>query len=305
KKLTVYGTGYFLGSNLAPNTQANTGSVMINSIALRPGSDNSFIEGLQFTDRLARTSGSRIYFDTVSNIVVSRCLFLPANVNDPYYFYPPASNNLLIKQCFFSNGAGYGLHSIIAMYSILTGFSGMKIENSIFDFQSWGLNGLNFVTNRGNGVVADATFTNNTFLIAMARSDYGNFNFTNNIFVNVGGEQATTAINTLNGTNLNNISPISPFFPVAGNNMQGANIDSLFVGSQPGYHSTDEKWNTRNGSIADGFGQNGVTVGAFGGSNPYKLSGIPNLPFVYSLSVPTQAITPGTLSVRIKAMASN
>jgi len=306
KKLTVYGTGYYLGANLAPNTQANTGAVIVNSITFRAGSDNSYIEGLQLTDISTSTSSlQRLSMDTVSNIIVSRCYFTPPNAYYNYYFYFSNTSNIIVKQCYFDCQAR-ALSSVVNMNSVTVGFSGVQFNNSIFDFIGEGINGFSMMTGLANGVTANATCTNNTILSCTLNSGFGNFNYTNNIFVNttVGGSYGPTYALT-GGTNLYNIATVQQLFPATGNNMLGANTDSMFVGSQSGYHSTDQKWMLRDNNFATTFGQGGIPAGAYGGSNPYKLSGIPAIPYVYSLNVPSQATSPGTIGIHIKARATN
>ena len=309
KKLTVYGTGFFVGANLAPNTQANAGAVIVQTITFSAGSDNSMIEGLQFTDYSWAASGGagRINMDTVSNIIVSRCLFTPPNAQFTYYFYLNTVSNALIRQCFFSC-LGRTMNGFIEVYGATGGFSGVRVENNIMDYLAIGANGTTMLAGRDNRLAADATFTNNTLLMNLYTSSFGNLNYTNNIFVNIppGNYSYNSVANIqLGGTNLNNIINAPAILASNGNNMQSANTDSMFVGTQTGYHSTDQQWMLRAGNFANTFGAGGVACGAFGGSNPYKLSGIPSIPYIYSLTVPAQATAPGSISVHIKARATN
>ena len=48
------------------------------------------------------------------------------------------------------------------------------------------------------------------------------------------------------------------------------------------------------------MGSDGGQVGAFGGSDPYVLSGIPNIPVIRSLIVPSSANKHEGLNVRVK-----
>ncbi len=308
KKLTVYGTGYFLGANLAPNTQANTGPVVVQSITFRPGSDNSFVEGLQLTDQTYSPQTPRIELDTVSNVIVSRCLFTPPNSNENYadFFYAPGANNITIQQSYFQIP-----QSSIAFFKMVgitnsNGFSGFQLNNNIIDAQAVGSNATNMLQGFQTSVNINVTFTNNTFLVSQAKSSFGNLNYIANIFVDTDGGLTGLGQNLdLNGINQFNISELANFFPTPGNNSLGANTDSMFVATLSGYTSIDSKWQVRPGNFANTFAQGGSACGAYGGASPYKLSGIPNLPYIYSLTVPTQATTPGTIAVHIKAQASN
>ncbi len=309
KKLTIYGTGYFLGQNLEPNTQANTAPVIVKSIKFRTGSDNSFIEGLQLTAP-TESSVQRIEIDTASNITISRCRITQSDGSYSNYFVFKGANNCIVKECYIDNTSTYWVgQSLIYGLNATYSFTGILFTNNIIDWRAIGGNGFN-MNNYGGGSyagVANATFTNNTFYVFLQASTFGNLNYTNNIFVN---DIATVFQNSnlpaqLNGTNLNNITNIASMFTPVGTNLNNVNTDSLFVNNLMGYHSKDQSWMLRDTSFANTFGAGGIAVGAFGGSNPYKLSGIPNQPFIYNLTVPSQATAPGTITVHIKGKASN
>lgn len=309
KKLTIYGTGYFLGQNLQPNTQASAGAVFVTSITFRPGSDNSFAEGLQFSFQ-ADEQGNRVNLDSVSNVIISRCLLVSPTYGAYGGYHSLLSlvgaNNCIIRQCYLQNINGYIIPPIITYSGDHPNFSGIQFLNNIFDWQAIGSFRVGPNGNEGlTGGTADATFTNNTFLIPIKDGTFGNLSYTNNIFVNTVPANAPTPGNLQIGTAMYNITNAAAMFQTQGSNLQGVNTDSLFTAGLAGYHSPDQKWMLRDTSFANTFGQGGVAVGAYGGGNPYKLSGIPSIPYIYSMNVPAQATAPGTIGVRIKAHASN
>ena len=309
KKLTIYGTGYFLGQNLEPNTQANTAPVILNSIKFRSGSDNSYVEGLQLTENSV-VAVQRIEIDTASNITISRCRIIQPNAFNSNYFVFKGANNCLVKECYIDNTSTYWIgQSIIYGPNATYSFTGILFTNNIIDWRIIGATAFN-INNAGTGSfagVANATFANNTFYVSLFNSSFGNLNYTNNIFVHdvIDAVQGSGLPSQLNGTNLNNITNIAAMFTPVGTNLNSVNTDSLFVNTLPGYHSKDQSWMLRDIGFANTFGTGGIAVGAYGGSNPYKLSGIPNQPYIYNLTVPAQATAPGTLIVHIKAKASN
>lgn len=312
KKLIVYGTGFMLGQNLEPNTQANTAAVILNSITFKPGSDNSMVEGLQLSF-LGNNHTQRFIIDTVSGITISRCMAtVPiygaySGVNS--LFWLSGATNCLIKQCYFKSLGSYMLAPFFRYYYGTTPtFSGIRFNNNIIDIQADNIAQFNMGPDDGgfNPGTTDITFTNNTFIIDIKRTRFANLNYTNNIFVHdIPSEVVDPAGLLLNGANLNNVTNAPNMFAAMGTNSQGVSMDNMFVNSLPGYHSTEQKWLTQDNSFVNTFGVGGVACGAFGGSTPYKLSGIPELPYVYNISVPTHATTPGTLSVHIKAKATN
>ena len=317
KKLTVYGTGFFLGQNLDPNTQVHTAPVYVNSIRFRPGSDNSFVEGLQLAYNIAdNASVQRIVLDTVSNITISRCL-ISKNHSGAYggnnnFFVLSGANNCTIRQCYLKDDYGYNVANFITIGTSTPSFSGIQFNNNIFDWSALGANSYS-IGNSGTGGfdisgggTANVNFVNNIFIGQLSNSRFGNLNYTNCFFVHTQtGYVPDPAQTYLNGTNLNNITNATSLFQVQGSNYLNANLKNIFVSGLPGYHSTDQQWMLQDTSFANTYGQGGVAVGAFGGSAPYKLSGIPGIPYIYGLTVPPSATAPGTITVHIKAKASN
>jgi hypothetical protein len=232
------------------------------------------------------------------------------------FFILAGANNCLIKQCYILANNGYDPAPVMVYPGgTFPNFAGIQFVNNIFDWTALGGSGfrigpdaLDYGGGGGfkSGGTADVKFINNTFIIDMKYAQFGNMNFTNNIFENTNNADIINpAALYLNGTNLYNITNAPNLFSALGNNIQNVNDSSLFVSTLPGFHSIDQKWMLRDTSFANTFGQGGIACGAFGGASPYKLSGIPNIPFIYSLSVPSQATAPGTISVHIKAHASN
>lgn len=318
KTLTVYGTGYFLGQNLEPNTQAITSPVIVNSIKFRAGSDNSFIEGLQFSSQPNVASINRVTLDTVNNITVSRCWVLSPSAGaysgNHSFFYINGSNNCTVKDCYIESINGYTVPPVVwydHSNSAYPNFSGIKFINNIFDWAYLGSNGFRVGGDAYGGFQTNGThdviITHNTIICDIKHSQFGNLNYSNNLFINSEIADSLIAGNSIymGGTNLYNVTNTVGLFPAIGNNYEHANADSIFVNVLPGYHSKDQKWTPRDTSFVNTYGSGGTGVGAYSGPDPYKLSGIPNLPYMYNLTVPSQATSPGTISVHIKAKASN
>ena len=94
----------------------------------------------------------------------------------------------------------------------------------------------------------------------------------------------------VNCTIKNNLFQSNQALPgTATNNQVSINMDNVYVGGTTG--SLDSRLVLKAGSPAIGAGLTvGAVVspdcGAFGATDPYKLSGIPNIPTIYSLTVP-------------------
>ena len=87
------------------------------------------------------------------------------------------------------------------------------------------------------------------------------------------------------------------------NAAQTANAIQNFYAN--GSTSLDGLHQIQPGHAALTYSTNGGQIGAFGGQYPFKLSGIPDYPYPYSVKVPAKATTGGTLPVKIKARAGN
>jgi hypothetical protein len=68
--------------------------------------------------------------------------------------------------------------------------------------------------------------------------------------------------------------------------------------------STDASWELATGSQAIGAGAAGADCGIFGGSTPYHLSGLPDIPSIYYLSAPAMS-SGNTLPVTISVKSNN
>ncbi len=64
--------------------------------------------------------------------------------------------------------------------------------------------------------------------------------------------------------------------------------------------SSDGKYQLASGSDLKTKGPDGKEVGAFGGSSPYILSGLPNVPHIYEINAPTAASAASGLEVTVK-----
>jgi hypothetical protein len=308
KTLTIYGTGYFLGANTPPQTQAGAlGNALVNTMLFRAGSTNSKIEGLQLADlTLPSFPLYRIMLDTVSNITISRCYFNTVYGTNAIVA-SKTSTNCTISDCYLylPNTSLQASARVIDNLGGAGTISGLLFRNNIITSGWSNLFGIyNYYIYPGD----DISFVNNTILTNLSRSTFNNLTYTNNLLIHsflADNVQVNPSTDGLSGNSHNNVTNADHVFTDSANNYQNANSDSLFVYSVPGYHSNDQQWGIRTGSFAKTYGQGGIECGAYGGSHPYQPSGLPNLPYIYSMSVPAQATTPGMITVHIKAKASN
>lgn len=281
KQLTIIGTGYFLDPDDA-TYPANTGlqynkySSAIRSINLVAGSGGCKFIGIFFT-------GGTIYGAVWTNITFEKCRVAEA------FYVPGASNSgLTIRKCYIATNLVCNSGSltnftcennIFAEYTASLNFPNLSGSNNIFRNNSFYPSGISYVTNIANCYVANNIFANNNYAV-----NFTNCNIKNNLFQQ------------------NQSLP-----PSAVNNLINVDMSTVYVGGTTG--SIDSRLILKSGSPAIAAG---VTVGAvvtpdcgaYGATDPYKLSGIPGIPTIYSITAPT-SIPSGTNSMNVTFSTRN
>ncbi len=237
--------------------------------------------GLQANSAVETTLGSVDFSPGSANSVVTGCyigttyvqtsnITLKRNYLYSWVYLYTGANNLTINGNYFFYG--------ITQYS--SPQTGLSITNNLFV--------------SGYGVTTDAsttgTFENNT-LIGGSINLY-NFQINNNILSSV-------SFTPNNCVYFNNISNNANVGTLNGNQSNVTMVNNVFVASG----TTDGQYQLKAGGPGIGTGFSGVDCGAFGNVNPYKLSGIPSVPTIYSLTVPPTGTT--TINVTISTKSNN
>jgi hypothetical protein len=308
KKLSIYGTGFMLDQNEAPFTSPNSSGVILDGLVFNPGSDNSFVEGLQLTDMKGVYTKNRIVMDSVLNVTVSRCSVYMRGFGPPLI----ATNttlNCTFRQCYLvprQPDAGFDASGGNLYQENGNGSQNLQFNNNIFDNRGSNSLGMAMNHNVPTQRLGSLFFTNNTIIAALQGSNFSNYTYTNNIFYNTYPQGIITPQSVeMNGAAINNITNSSVLFAAGSSNYPGANPDNIFSYSTFGFHSFDQKWQVVNNSFAKTFATDGHEAGAYGGDKPYVLSGIPNLPGIYAYSITTDGNKRGNILIRIKTKASN
>lgn len=280
---------------------------------------------------------ARFIFDSVSNITISRCYARTAENQFAAIFAMDSASNCLIKQCYLSIGVGFcptvnGGTGDVPRFNIINfrswATSKYKIHNvtfanNIFDgYAHCGAAGPFYLSypqfDNNNTLRNQIVFDHNTFYGPTDRLEAAtgqffsnpsctNITYTNNLFQNNAGPIRTAQFSSTRfyGTTNKNMATDTGFF--AGttgiNAAQAANALQNFYAN--GSTSLDGLHQIQPGHAALTYATNGGEIGAFGGQYPFKLSGIPDYPYPFSVKVPAKATTGGTLPVRIKARAGN
>jgi len=129
KRLAIFGSGYFLGQNAAPATQANLITSKVLYINFAKGSDGTSISGLQFTKN---ATTDHAHFDSTTNINISRCYFESQDCGTqgcvPEQFTFAVSSLITIQGCYIGTAASSGTHLTYGADNS----SGILFKNSIF-----------------------------------------------------------------------------------------------------------------------------------------------------------------------------
>ncbi|WP_416440770.1 hypothetical protein [Phnomibacter sp. MR] len=264
KRLVIIGLGYFLdpaNTTFPANTglQASTMVGALSSITIGTGSNGSKFIGVVFNSSISVSANPNPL-----NISFEKCF-----INSGIFFPSTAVSGITVRKCFFNNAR-------IETNTANT-LSDFVCENNIF-FTTFSYLNLSGLTGSNN------IFRNNSFRDVGATSTISNCYVANNIF------GTSPVINFTNCTIKNNLFQANQTLPpTATNNQINVNMTNVYVGGTTG--SIDSRLVLKAGSpaIAAGLTVGSVTTpdcGAFGATDPYKLSGIPNIPSIYALSVP-------------------
>ena len=251
--------------DLNTNQQANPAIATIESFTLNTGSSGTVISGLTITSTNNISTGNI----TISRNHISSNIYLS---RDYSYSDIIISGNYNINSVNHSGSSNATLITNVLIYNNLLGFVSLSVQYS--------------------GVIANNIFTS-------YNSSTYNFTIKNNICTTSSNYSVFTGnFNTIS----NNICATSLGLPEGNGNQISVSMTTVFVGATG--NSTDGQWQLANGSPALGAGLNGEDCGMYGGSTPYHLSGLPEIPSVYFLSAPSTS-NGDTLPVTISVKTNN
>jgi hypothetical protein len=279
KRLVIVGLGYFLNPANATTPgnaglQAATVESRLGYITIENGANGSKFLGIA-------SGGAQINVSATSYNLV----FEKVNFTGGLNFSNATHSNITIRKSFFNN---------TGVQAATGNLSNFVVENCIF-YNFSGYMSLQALTGTANII------RNNTFF-ATYFSNIPNCYFANNIIADPNYEWVFT-----NTTVKNNLfaraSQVLPLTATA--NQLGVNMTNVFLLTG----SFDARYQLKPLSPAIGAGLTvGAVVtpdcGAFGATDPYKLSGIPNIPSIYALTVPI-SIPSGTATMNVTFSTRN
>ncbi len=266
KPLVIIGPGYFLLEN--DSTLANPLMAQVGEFTISQNASGSAVYGLSFYLNLNISA---------SNLVIARNW---GTYNSNFKFWLARFNNVtnvVITQNY--------LRELVCSYS----------ANNIIVSNNYVSNDIEFNDNQSAIVFNNVVGSNITVHNSIVKN---NITYQGNNG-GIGGTNNVYEYNILNYNPGGNIPP-------GPGNIIGIDPEDVFVDydGSLGY-STDGKWQLKEGSIAIGYGENGVDCGMFGGPSPYILSGLPPVPHIYEAIVPVSGSAASGLTVTIKVKSQN
>jgi hypothetical protein len=310
KKLVLIGPGNWLDAASTPkgnaNLQAFPGIAKISSLTFEVGSDGSVLTG--FYDGVVYVKDDNITIARNAELTVYITPFNPAGTISnlqvlqnyrvgvaQYYNNGSSATNMLVS------------NNLITYFSTPIGntYNG-TISNNVWTYDATqtanGLNGGTATYSGANGIDLGAgayLLQNNIFLSYTNPTPASNYNYYiftgggNSVFNYNMGLQSSAAINF--GTGTGNI-----IIPTA----NVANVFNAFP--LIGAASADARYQLKAGSPALTAGAGNTPIGMFAGTSPYKLSTIPTIPTIYSLSSPQgNNPTGSTIQINVSTRGNN
>jgi Right handed beta helix region len=255
KRLVVIGVGYLLDPAAGGNEglQAGILTSKLAGLNISNGANNSKFYGIQFSGSTTINVSATAY-----NLLFEKCFMTGL------YFLAGAHDGITIRKC-------YGNSSFTLTGSSQAVISNCVVENCIMDALGNGIAFSNFSTTGcmiRNNVIKGILQTKNAYVA-------------NNIFISASNASLTTC------TVKNNLFSNAQTLPAGavGNKLSQAEVNVFILTG-----SNDAKFKLKAGSpaIAAGVTIGSITpdCGAFGSTDPYKLSGIPAIPSIYILTAP-------------------
>lgn len=203
---------------------------------------------------------------SLSNASVFSNPFIPTTFEKCSISNVTAGSRVVVKKCEVTGGL-----------SLQDGSGGSLVSNSI-------IGGLSI--NTGNVSVIQCVVVS-----SFGGSNSQTSSISNSIFAFTGSANFTFL------GSVTNCLSVGSYLPAGSGNINGAT--NVFVG----VGSNDAKWKLSVNSPAKGAGIDGVDLGAFGGPDPYVLSGLPGLPRITRLSVPAVATSGVGFTFEVEAQS--
>lgn len=267
KPLSIYGPGFFLVENEA-KTGTNMFPAGIHSLQIESGGDGTLISGMILHSSISIFDVTSVYLrgNLIQGELYCQNVGL-AVIAQNYFSHSWGGDQLDFRDCatvrFRNNIVAAGKEFDCSGYD---GATLLFFHHNLFE----GRFSLHDVT-------ADIRY---------------------NIFYNTNFDPGFFSLKSLYNVGIGS-NPL-PFFDV--NNLSDVSYNDVF-GIAPNEHSNsltvDADFGLPTGSVARDVLDTGIDAGPYGGTEPYRLSGLPNIPRITSLVAPDFATTSGGLTIEL------
>ena len=269
KPLTIIGTGYNLNT-LNDSITINDRVSTFGAFTIETTAGGSHLEGLALSSITIKSSNNTIYrCRTFSSVG----FFLSSNMSASNY----SINNTLFDACLIAGNNGLRFQERV---------TNTIVRNCIIP------NPLS-----GSGESQSPVIFDHNYIFSI-NDNLKNSTLSSNIIRFTNLEPSET-----NGNSYNNNISIDSDLPTGNGNMSRIDCIQIYGTSNCPSSSSDNTGHILPlSSVAIGAGENGTDVGPFGGSTPYVLNGIPNVPLINKMNI--QGIsTNNTLNINVKVSA--
>ncbi|MES2920023.1 MAG: hypothetical protein V4819_00650 [Verrucomicrobiota bacterium] len=274
KRLNIVGPGYLFAENQILGITSHHASISL-----------TFAKNNQFGDA-SGSSVSGVYCTIGSAHGAGENMSVPVS----------------LSRCRIQAGGGFGPGSSVSN-SLFDGsldiYGSTSVRNCIFTNYIY-VNGI------GNTFSSCTIFSQQSGHFQIRSDTHESTSWSNIVFVNsVYTAQAFASLKMGSVTHSiavgNSLLPggRASFLPEGGGNINGFNLTDVFVASG----NSETRWMLNASSPAIGAGFNGVDMGAFGGANPYRLSGVAPRPRITRFVVPAAATDATGLQFEVDAKA--
>ena len=274
KPITIIGIGHNPDGN-----PFNGVSELIGDLKLREGASGSVIKGIYLTGSLR--IGDQDDNQSVENITLSRVHVdgYSTYLSDGNSLWP--TKNVVLSECIFDSFNGGYAQQVLIMKSIF--------KSAIVNLTSQATFRNNIFLYKGSGdtfyEIQNATFENNIFLCGVKGITMGQM--LNNLFLS--GVDTNFAVY--------NIS--------ASGNILDQTIENTFQNVIDQTFSYDYNYQLRATSPGVSAGTDGTHIGLFGTSQPYKVSGTPDVPHIDNYTINSSTDSQGRLYINIQVSAQS
>lgn len=276
KKLILIGTGFFLDAT----NSATERTAKFDNIYVLTGADSSIVMSFDVSSYVIIAANNvQILRNKIHTIFIGNN-FIPANyvvVNQNFIFSSYSAINVE------ANSKGYYISNNI----IRGNFSINSPEIGFLRYNTF--NGAVHTFTLPESVEIENNIFRNAYVYSSIPSFFGSY------------IPSIVKYNII-GNNTNAILPVE--FTSTMHNKIDVDFTNMYVTSPPNSNELkdDAKYQLKYDSPSSGACYEGTDCGAFGGSQPYILSGIPNIPSITEMTV---QVNGNILNVQIKAKSNN